>query len=183
LIKIKQAHGSKQTTALMKGRPTHEAFTLLIFVVALGVISAVILDYSFKIKEQEPYSDSNLEGYIGSTLYTDKDRYSPSEVVTSDIKLVNVKEEDMILEQVQYRLSVYALNNDSSLQVFTTMNTVELGDVKVKPHYYFSFSLDETWDQKDAQYRQVPEGKYLIEVQIPSYNLTLSKIIYIKKPG
>lgn len=167
----------------MKGRPTHEAFTLLIFVVALGVTSAVILDHSIKIKEREPYQDSNLEGYIGSTLYTDKDRYSPSEVVSSGIKLLNTKEEDVVLEQVQYRLSVYALNSDTSAQVFTTMNTVELGDVKVKPHDYFIFKLDETWDQKDAQYRQVPEGKYLIEVQIPSYNLTLSKIIYIKKPA
>lgn len=182
LIKIKRAHKYEQTNALIKLRTNSEAFTLLVFVVVLGITSAYVLDYSYKTKGMVT-SGSSLEGYLMSTLYTGKDLYRPSEAVSGGINLVNVWEEDIILERVQYRLSVYSLNNDASPQVFTSTGTVEFDDIRVKPHDYYSFTLDETWGQKDVQGRQVPEGKYLIEVQIPSYNLTLSKIIYIKKLG
>jgi len=178
LIKMKRAHEYEQTSALIKLRTTSEVYILIVFVVALGITSAFVLNYSFNTRMDT--AGSSLEGYFGSTLYTDKDLYRTSEAISSSIKLANTWEEDIILERVQYQLSVYALNNDASPRAFTTTDTVEFEGVAVNPHSYYIFTLDETWDQKDAQGRQVPDGKYLIEIQIPSYNLTLSKIIYIK---
>lgn len=177
MIKIKLAHEYEQTSVMIKPRTASEVFILIVFVVALGITSAFILNYTYDTR-MEPVS-SNLEGYFGSMLYTDKELYRTSETVLSGVNLANTSEEDIILERVQYQLSVYALSNVAS-SVFSKTDTVELESITVSPHNYYSFTLDETWDQRDSQGRQVPDGKYLIEVQIPSYNLTLSKIIYIK---
>jgi hypothetical protein len=166
----------KDLLGSLKGRTTSETLNLVILVILLGVVSALVLDYSITLENR-----GKLGNNFEAIFHTNKNVYNIGESIESEVTLINLENTEIILEKIEYYTSIYDMNNDSK-KIFFTEEKYDLDNrITLKPHNTYSLALGKIWEQQDMENQQVSEGRYLIEVQLPNYNFTISKIIYIKK--